>query len=241
MSKITIIEGNSDDKDQVRNYMVSGLPGISPVIETEKVGDTATITITDVNGEHEVELKDGVSPTITSSKTGKVTTLTIVDAEGTHTATINDGEDGATANIIDDESLSDITSQTYSGRIIDEKLAATFLKENIAVIEQSVTIPSGSYEHDESITFPTGFTKYNSIVIACMWTTSADTTSSSIVWRTIHNASFIDNSMVNPNVDITLGDSLHVTDNAIHLLFNFATATADTLTRNIRIVLMKIS
>lgn len=93
MAKITIIEGNSNDKDQVRAYMASGLPGISPTIETSKTGDTATITITDVNGEHEVELEDGFSPTITPSKTGGVTTITIVDDEGTKTATINDGID----------------------------------------------------------------------------------------------------------------------------------------------------
>lgn len=93
MAKITIIEGNSNDKDQVRAYMASGLPGISPTVETSKTGDTATITITDVNGEHEVELEDGFSPTITPSKTGGVTTLTIVDDEGTKTATINDGID----------------------------------------------------------------------------------------------------------------------------------------------------
>lgn len=93
MAKITIIEGNANDKDQVRAYMASGLPGISPTVETSKTGDTATITITDVNGEHEVELEDGFSPTITPSKTDGVTTITIVDDEGTKTATINDGID----------------------------------------------------------------------------------------------------------------------------------------------------
>lgn len=93
MAKITIIEGNANDKDQIRAYMASGLPGISPTIETSKTGDTATITITDVNGEHEVELEDGFSPTITPSKTDGVTTITIVDDEGTKTATINDGID----------------------------------------------------------------------------------------------------------------------------------------------------
>lgn len=95
MSKLIIIEGNSNDKDNVRNYMVKGErgdDGVSPTVETSKTGDTATITITDVEGEHEVQLKDGVSPTVEISKTDKVTTITIIDAEGTHTATINDGE-----------------------------------------------------------------------------------------------------------------------------------------------------
>lgn len=64
MSKITIIEGNSNDKDNTRIYMVKG-----------ETGD------------------DGISPTIDVSKTDGVTTLTIEDAEGTKTATIADGED----------------------------------------------------------------------------------------------------------------------------------------------------
>lgn len=63
MSTITIIQGNSNDKDNTRAYMVKG----------EK-GDT------------------GVSPTVSISKTGTVTTITITDAEGTHTAEIHDGE-----------------------------------------------------------------------------------------------------------------------------------------------------
>lgn len=93
MSKITIIEPNSSDKDQVRNYMVSGLPGISPTFEIEKEDGVATITITDVNGTHEVELEDGFSPTVTASKSNKVTTVTMTDIDGTRTATINDGVD----------------------------------------------------------------------------------------------------------------------------------------------------
>ena len=104
MSKMIIIEGNSNDKDQIRNYMVKGErgdDGISPTVETEKTGDTTTITITDAEGTHEAEIKDGVSPTVQTSKTGKVTTITITDADGTHTATINDGADGSTTNIID--------------------------------------------------------------------------------------------------------------------------------------------
>lgn len=96
MAKMTIIEGNSNDKDNVRAYMVKGErgdDGISPTFETSKTGDTATITITDAEGTHEVELKDGFSPTVTASKTNKVTTVTITDIGGTETTTINDGVD----------------------------------------------------------------------------------------------------------------------------------------------------
>lgn len=93
MAKMTIIEGNSNDKDNVRAYMVKGEAGVSPTFETSKTGDTATITITDAEGTHEVELKDGFSPTVTASKTNKVTTVTITDISGTETTTINDGVD----------------------------------------------------------------------------------------------------------------------------------------------------
>lgn len=92
MSKITIIEGNSNDKDQIRNYLIKGEPGVSPTLESERDGTTTTVTMTDAQGEHEFEVYDGVSPIISISKTGGVTTITIVDAEGTKTATINDGE-----------------------------------------------------------------------------------------------------------------------------------------------------
>lgn len=64
MSKLTIIEGNSNDKDNTRLFMVKGERG-----------------------------DDGVSPTIDVEKEDGVTTLTIEDAEGTKTATIADGTD----------------------------------------------------------------------------------------------------------------------------------------------------
>lgn len=102
MSKITIIEGNSNDKDNVRTYMVKGEPGDSPTANVTKEGDTATITITDYNGTTTASVTDGtdgVSPSASVSKVGKVTTLTVTDGSGTTTSTINDGEDGATYEV----------------------------------------------------------------------------------------------------------------------------------------------
>lgn len=96
MSKITIIEGNSNDKDNVRAFIVKGEPG-----------------------------DDGISPTATVTKTDGVATITIVDKNGTTTATVSDGEKGepgATSNIIDSDTLTDNTTQTYSGRIVDQKI-----------------------------------------------------------------------------------------------------------------------
>lgn len=62
MSKITVIEPNPNDKDNVKAYMVKGErgdDGVSPTFETSKEGHVATITITDVEGTHNVELEDG--------------------------------------------------------------------------------------------------------------------------------------------------------------------------------------
>lgn len=95
MSKITIIEGNSNDKDNIRAYMVKGekgADGVSPTVEVERVNNEVFIDITDAEGTKSAVMEDGVSPTVTTSKTGGVTTVTITDIDGTHTATINDGE-----------------------------------------------------------------------------------------------------------------------------------------------------
>ena len=94
MSKMTIIEGNSNDKDNVRAYMVkgeSGDDGISPIIETSKTGGVTTITITDAEGTKDAEIEDGFSPTVTASKVNKTTTITMTDIDGTRTAEIDDG------------------------------------------------------------------------------------------------------------------------------------------------------
>lgn len=95
MAKLTIIEGNSNEKDNVRAYMVKGEPGddgVSPTVNVSRAGTTVTITATDAEGTTASTVSDGISPVITTSKTSGVTTVTIVDAEGTKTAAINDGE-----------------------------------------------------------------------------------------------------------------------------------------------------
>lgn len=96
--KITIIDGNdqitlSEITDNIKAYMVKGErgdDGVSPTVETSKTGDVSTITITDVNGIHDVEVVDGYNPTITTTEsTGKVV-FTIDDIDGTATTTISD-------------------------------------------------------------------------------------------------------------------------------------------------------
>ena len=96
-----------------------GSDGVSPVASVTKSGDTATITITDVNGTTTATVSDGkdgedgkngkdgadghdgtngtdgVSPVANVSKSGSTATITITDAIGTTTATVNDGTNGA--------------------------------------------------------------------------------------------------------------------------------------------------
>jgi len=92
MSTITIIQGNNNDKDNTRAYMVKGESGVSPTVSVERTTGGAIVTTTDYTGTHSAQLNDGVSPTVETSKTAGVTTVTITDYEGEHTATINDGE-----------------------------------------------------------------------------------------------------------------------------------------------------
>ena len=79
------------------------IEAISPSATVEKVGDTATITITDKDGtttatvsdgEDGQDGQDGYSPKATVSKSGDKATISITDKDGTTTAEISDGEDG---------------------------------------------------------------------------------------------------------------------------------------------------
>ena len=61
---MTILEGNSNDKDNLRAYMVKGEkgdPGVSPTFETRRTARGGIIEITDVEGTEELELYDGES------------------------------------------------------------------------------------------------------------------------------------------------------------------------------------
>lgn len=95
-SKMTIIEGNSNDKDNVRAYMVKGEPGddgVSPTITASRSGSTTTLNIVDGEGTKQAVINDGVSPIVEVSKEDGITDITITDFNGTHTAEIVDGID----------------------------------------------------------------------------------------------------------------------------------------------------
>lgn len=104
---------------------IVGKDGVSPTFETEQIEGGAKITITDVDGTHEVLLKDGkqgvqgiqgvkgdkgdrgdtglqgvagkdgTSPTATIEETTTGAKITITDVNGTTTANIYNGKDGA--------------------------------------------------------------------------------------------------------------------------------------------------
>lgn len=77
-----------------------GPPGYSPSASVEKVGDTATITITDKDGTTTAQVNDGTdgqdgySPSASVSKSGDTVTITVTDKNGTTTAQVSDGTDG---------------------------------------------------------------------------------------------------------------------------------------------------
>ena len=79
---------------------VDGTDGYSPSATVTKVGDTATITITDKKGTTTAQISDGsgggsaTSPTASVAKVGDTATITITDINGTTTASISDGKDG---------------------------------------------------------------------------------------------------------------------------------------------------
>ena len=90
MSKITIIEGNSNDKDNTRAYMVKGEKGVSPTVSIEEDTGKVDITITDYTGAHTTEISD---PVVSLSKSNHVATISVTDKNGTNTTTVADGAD----------------------------------------------------------------------------------------------------------------------------------------------------
>ena len=102
MSRLTIVEGNSNDKDNVRLLITKGekgADGVSPIVKTQKQDGVVEINIEDAEGVKTAYVKDGFSPVVETSKTGKVATVAITDDEGEHSFNVNDGEDGETYEV----------------------------------------------------------------------------------------------------------------------------------------------
>ena len=124
MSKLIIVEGNSNDKDNVRAVMVKGEAG-----------------------------NDGTSPTVAISKSNGVTTITITDIDGTKTATINDGEiSQATLNTTLDNRVgvnSNLTT-TEKGTIVGAINEVNQNTTNLSTNKQNVVL-SGTSDPTSSL------------------------------------------------------------------------------------------
>ena len=173
MSKMTIIEGNSNDKDNVRTYMVKGERGfgiasvektstdvltdtytitfddgktttfevnngngIESIEKTATVGLVDTYTITFTNGDTTTfdvtNGKDGenaVNPIIEVSKVGDTATITITDAEGTKSVELKDGEI-TKAMVVDnlESTTTDVPLSANQGRVLNELINYSMLK-----------------------------------------------------------------------------------------------------------------
>lgn len=59
MSRLTIVEGNSNNKDNVRAIMVKGEKGEASTIDVSKTDGVATVTVNDNRGTQTVQVRDG--------------------------------------------------------------------------------------------------------------------------------------------------------------------------------------
>lgn len=159
MSTITIIQGNSNDKDNTRAYMVKGEAGatISEIEKTSTQGlvDTYTITLSDGRTQT-FEVTNGktiVSITKTSTQ-GLVDTYTITFNDNTtQTFTVTNGEDGVspTATVSKSNAVTTIT--------ITDKTGTTTAQINDAV---GYEVPTNSViGWDSSNPIPNGYEESN--------------------------------------------------------------------------------
>lgn len=231
MSKITIIEGNSNDKDNVRNFMVKGekgADGVSPNASVTRGEGKVTINVTDAEGTTSADVFDGVSPTITTSKTDGTTTITITDIEGTKTATIKDGE--VTQEYLEEYYITDLDIKTT---YLSKNSAASLYKaiNDFVVVTGSATLSDGVATG--TVSYPTGFTKSNCVVISFM----ANNTNNSN-WGYGYLETSVGYSQG------AIGHSISLRDNDIKVDINNPTDgahTSGTASYNYKIVLMKIS
>lgn len=178
MSKLIIVEGNSNDKDNVRALMVKGETGnngISPSATVTRETGKAVINITDKDGTTSSDVFDGISPTVATSKSNGVTTITITDINGPKTATINDGEvTNASLNTTLDNrvgvnsNLATTEKGTIVGAINEVNTNVSYKKASgdFVVLVGSFTLTDGQV--DFTTNYPTGLTYDNCVVISCM-------------------------------------------------------------------------
>lgn len=181
MSRLVIVEGNSNDKDNVRLLIVKGekgADGVSPTVTTSKENGIATISITDKNGTKSVSVSDGVTPTasVTRDNTNKKSVITITDANGTTAADANDGvsptvsvskSNGVTTIEITDADGTH-TATINDGEVTNAALTAALadykLKSDIAVVTGTISLTNGT--GSANLDYPTGFDSSNCVAVS---------------------------------------------------------------------------
>lgn len=142
--------------------------------------------------------------------------------------------------IIDSFSTTDDkTKNAPSINAVEEYVGSvSFPSEKIAVIEQTLTFPSGTQEESYPIDFPSGFTKYNSVVLSAM--VSRNPTSVGAVWRPIDAIKYVVSNIAVSQYDIELGDTSNTNPTKININTCFVPVLTEDITRYFRIVLMRI-
>ena len=240
MSKLIIVEGNSNDKDNTRAFMVKGESGTSPTLSASRSGTTTTVTMTDYEGTHTFDVEDGVSPTVATSKENGVTTVTITDASGTHTATINDGEvseaelEAGLATKFD-KTGGTITSDVDVQGVITANSSRVITRGDFALINGTLTMTDGVASDEVNYpTSPTGvpYNSTNCVVLSFMAHNSTSTAS-------VSNYGYTEKSIGYSSGAI--GHRIGLKTDKIAININNPMADTGTATFEYTIVLMKVS
>lgn len=193
-SKISIIEGNSNEKDNVRTYMVKGEKGDTGFAPSVKIDETHVndgyVELT-VNNEEGSDTTNINSPVITSSKENGTATITIKNGGTTQNVSLSDGE-MTKAMVIDNltSTLADQPLSAKQGKILNEKIEAFELIELTGENQGSSSA---------TITLPTGVNSTNSIILGAYIgpyhaMVSENTEGSDRVYRWVNQAYFMSNN-----------------------------------------------
>ena len=169
MAKLTIIEGNNNDKDNVRALMVkgeAGNDGTSPTATVSKTGKVTTVTVTDKNGTTTAAINDGDTPTATVTKSNNKATISITDINGTTTADVDDGySPTATVTKLNSVATISITDKngTTTANVSDGAAGYEVPANGVIGWDSSNTIPNG---YEELFTTTNTTTQYDDISVS---------------------------------------------------------------------------
>ena len=194
----------------------TGSGGFSPTASVSKIGDTATITITDQTGTTTANVTDGFSPTATVTKNNNTATISITDKNGTTTANVTDGTNGtdgfsptatvtknnntATISITDKNgtTTANITDGTNGTNGTDGFSPIATVSKSGSTVTISITDKNGTTT--STITEPASSYTYQKTVTLF---SSSWTSSSGIYYYQITDSSITTSDQVNGFLDLT--------------------------------------